>query len=109
MTPLAKLAEKAEALLAKWDVADRDWDANAAAIDARLAGVAAGSTADLLLAPPLPREEGEEELAIAPAAAEASAPAPAAPVAGPKPQSLADLARASVSRSYAREEAENLA
>jgi hypothetical protein len=96
-----KLPEAAESLLGNWNVPDRDWESSAAAIEAKLAGVAPGSTDSALLEAPLPREPEEGEIK---AEARAPAPAPAAPA-----QSLAALARATVRRTSKEEEAANIA
>lgn len=97
---LPKLSDRAEALLQNWSVAERDWEADAKAIESKLAAVAPGSTDPALLEPPLPREAGEGEI---------RAEAVPAPAPSEKPQSLAELARASVRRNSDASDAKELA
>jgi hypothetical protein len=70
-----KLSDKAEALLANWELVDRDWEASAAVIETKLADITPGSTDAALLEAPLPREADEGEIVTG---APVSAPAPIA-------------------------------
>jgi len=109
----SRLPERVESLLVDWPVREDPAfeDKNAEAVQARLAEVEAGSTANELLAAPLPASDDEGTLAADREVDEAtdrrdSAPesdarrqsAPPTPESAP-PRSLADMARESVAES----------
>jgi hypothetical protein len=91
----ADLGPSAEAVLAAFPLAERDWERDARAVEARLSANVRGSTADALLAAPLPSEPGE------PSAVSGTATLPAN--AGARPQSLAELARRSMEKKQSSE------
>lgn len=68
-----RLPEQAEALLEGWPAPSRsalEWEDLANATVARIRDTEVGSTGDDLLAPPLPKQEGEGELSSAPPASQ---------------------------------------
>ena len=91
----ADLGSSAEAALRAFSFPERDWESDARAVEARLGESLRGSTADALLAAPLPSEPGEEGAASATATPLANS--------GVRTQSLADLARRSVEKKQAGE------
>lgn len=91
----ADLGASAEAVLSAFPFAEREWESDARAVEARLAESVRGTTDDLLLSAPLPSEPGEGS----------SPSATTTPLAhsGVRTQSLADLARRSVEKKQAGE------
>lgn len=89
------LGSTAEATLGAFPFAERDWESDARAVEARLTLSVRGSTDLLLLAPPLPPQADEPS----------SASATATPLtnSGVRTQSLAEIARRSVERKQANE------
>lgn len=91
----ADLGPSAEAVLAAFPLAEREWERDARAVEARLSTTVRGSTADALLAAPLLSEPGEPSAVTAAAAPSANA--------GARPQSLAELARRSMEKKQSSE------
>jgi hypothetical protein len=109
----AELPERAEALLTCFSTPERDWEADARAIEARLGGLARNSTEERWLEPPLaesspPTSGAEVEAAPTPVASRPSASSPPGPAAPAGSSSLLALAR-SVKPKNVRPEATNIA
>src|SRR5438105_1740091 len=94
----ADLGPNLEAALAGFPFPERDWEKDAAALEAKLSQTERGSTDAALLAAPLPSEPGEPTLA-------ASATATPLTHSGVRTQSLAEMARRSVENKQAAERA----
>ncbi len=92
----ADLGPNLEAVLSGFPFPERDWEKDAAAVEARLSKGQLGSTDAALLAAPLPSEPGEPN---------AAPTATATPLthSGVRTQSLADMARRSVENKQAAE------
>jgi hypothetical protein len=92
----ADLGPNLEAALGGFPIPDRDWEKDAAAVEAKLSKGDLGSTDAALLAAPLPSEPGE------PAAAPSATATPLTH-SGVRTQSLAEMARRSVENKQAAE------
>ena len=92
----ADLGPNLEAALVSFPLAERDWEKDALAVEARLSKTALGSTDAALLEAPLASEAGEPNAPLS---------ATATPLAhsGVRTQSLADIARRSVENKQAAE------
>jgi hypothetical protein len=91
----ADLGLSAESALGAFPFAERDWESDAHAVEARLSDGARGSTDARLLAAPLPLEPGEPTTLSATSTPLANS--------GVRTQSLADMARRSVAQKQATE------
>ncbi|HEX3849426.1 MAG TPA: hypothetical protein VHW01_00585, partial [Polyangiaceae bacterium] len=92
----ADLGTNLEAVLGGFPFPERDWEQDAAAVEARLSASQLGSTDAALLAAPLPSEPGEPTVAP-------SATATPLTHSGVRTQSLAEMARRSVENKQAAE------